>query len=109
MIHRVQTDTCRAGHPVFRALLCLLFARNRIQERVRFFHSVVFGVQVKNERRQYSFCGGGYIKLLPAKSLENQKKLGGECPSSVCPELSCRHKPHPTGCDSDSNHGVTCR
>jgi len=40
--------------------------------------TIVIQFSVKNERRQYSFCGGGYIKLLPAKSLENQKKFGGD-------------------------------
>lgn len=35
----------------------------------------------KNERKEYSFCGGGYIKLLPAGL--DQAKFGGDSPYSI--------------------------
>ena len=40
--------------------------------------TLVVQFSVKNEKRQYSFCGGGYIKLLPSVSMEDQKKFGGD-------------------------------
>lgn len=39
---------------------------------------LVVQFSVKNEDREYSFCGGGYIKLLPADT--DLAKFGGESP-----------------------------
>eukprot|EP00906_Rhabdomonas_costata_P036603 RCo051331 len=36
---------------------------------------------VKNERKEYAFCGGGYVKLLPSGL--DQKKFGGESDYSI--------------------------
>lgn len=36
---------------------------------------------VKHEKREYSFCGGGYIKLLSASS--DQEKFGGDTPYHI--------------------------
>lgn len=36
---------------------------------------------MKHEKKEYSFCGGGYIKLLPFDT--DQKKFGGDSPYSI--------------------------
>jgi calreticulin len=41
---------------------------------------IVVQFQVKNEDREYSFCGGGYIKLLPKMEA---KDFGGDSPYSI--------------------------
>jgi len=41
---------------------------------------IVVQFQVKNEDREYSFCGGGYIKLLPKL---DAKDFGGDSPYSI--------------------------
>ena len=41
---------------------------------------IVVQFQVKNEDREYSFCGGGYIKLLPKMDAID---FGGDTPYSI--------------------------
>ena len=41
---------------------------------------IVVQFQVKNEDREYSFCGGGYIKLLPKMDASD---FGGDTPYSI--------------------------
>ena len=41
---------------------------------------IVVQFQVKNEDREYSFCGGGYIKLLPKLEATD---FGGDSPYSI--------------------------
>lgn len=42
---------------------------------------IVLQFSVKHEKREYSFCGGGYIKLLPADT--DLEKFGGDSPYSI--------------------------
>ena len=41
---------------------------------------LVVQFSVKHEKREYSFCGGGYIKLLPKM---DPKNFGGDTPYSI--------------------------
>jgi len=42
---------------------------------------LVIQFSVKNERKEYAFCGGGYIKLL--SELKDPKSFGGESPYAI--------------------------
>ena len=49
----------------------------------RFAHTPI----AKHEKKEYSFCGGGYIKLLPAGL--DQVNFGGDSPYSTCAPPCC--------------------
>jgi calreticulin len=67
----IQTTTDMKNHAISAALPKSFSNRDK---------DLVVQFSVKNEKREYSFCGGGYIKLLPKM---DAKAFGGDTPYSI--------------------------
>jgi len=68
----IQTDTDMKNHAISAKMDSV--ASNTDKDLIVQF-------SVKNEKKEYSFCGGGYIKLLPAGF--DQSKFGGDSPYAI--------------------------
>jgi len=67
----IQTTTDMKNHAISAALEKPFSNRGK---------DLVVQFSVKHEKREYSFCGGGYIKLLPKM---DPKNFGGDTPYSI--------------------------